>query len=203
MNNPYLIAEIGINHNGSLELAKQLISASKEAGFDAVKFQKRTIDIVYTQEFLNQYRESPFGTTQRDQKEGLEFSLDDYEEINSYCNDLGIDWGFSAWDVDSQKAMRRFNCVFNKLASPMLWSKDLINEIASEGRYTFVSTGMSTLDEIDKVVEIFRDHQCDFELMHTVSQYPLKQEDANLRCMSYSEIDMVAKLVIPDMSLAL
>ena len=183
MNNPYLIAEIGINHNGSLDIAKKLILTAKDAGFDAVKFQKRTVNIVYTQEFLDQYRESPFGDTQRAQKEGLEFSLDDYEEIDRFCKEIGIEWGFSAWDVESQRSMRRFDCAFNKLASPMLWNKELISEIASEGRYTFVSTGMSSLEEIDKVVQIFRDHECPFELMHTVSEYPLKQEDANLRCI--------------------
>ena len=183
MNDPYLIAEIGINHNGSLNIAKELILTAKDAGFDAVKFQKRTVNIVYTEEFLDQHRESPFGDTQRAQKEGLEFSLNDYEEIDSFCKEIGIEWGFSAWDVESQRAMRKFDCAFNKLASPMLWNKELISEIASEGRYTFVSTGMSSLEEIDNVVQTFRDHECPFELMHTVSEYPLKQEDANLRCI--------------------
>ena len=116
MNDPYLIAEIGINHNGSLDIAKKLILTAKDAGFDAVKFQKRTVNIVYTQEFLDQYRESPFGDTQRAQKEGLEFSLDDYEEIDRFCKEIGIELEFSAWDVESQRSMRRFDCAFNKLA---------------------------------------------------------------------------------------
>lgn len=179
----YLIAEIGINHNGSLDLAKQMISAAKRAGFDAVKFQKRTIDKVYTREFLDSPRESPWGTTQRDQKMGLEFSKEQYQDIDSYCKELGIGWSASAWDVDSQKFIREFDVPFNKVASAMLGHKPLLNEIASEKRKTFVSTGLSTLEEIDKVVEFFEKANCPYELMHCNSTYPMKDEDANLLCI--------------------
>jgi len=179
----FLIAEIGINHNGDLSVAKQLIDAAVDAGFDAVKFQKRTIDIVYTAEFLDTPRESPWGTTQRHQKEGLEFSAEDYREIDAYCKKMGIQWAASAWDMDAQIFLQQFNCTFNKVASPMLGHIPLLKLIASEGKKTFISTGMSTLEEIDTVVEIFRDANCPFELMHCNSTYPMKEEDANLLCI--------------------
>jgi N-acetylneuraminate synthase len=179
----FLIAEIGINHNGDISIAKRLIDEATDAGFDAVKFQKRTIDIVYTAEFLDSPRESPWGTTQRHQKEGLEFSTDDYREIDTYCRKKGIQWTASAWDLDAQIFLQQFNCAFNKVASPMLGHIPLLKLIASEGKKTFISTGMSTLVEIDAVVKIFKDAKCPFELMHCNSTYPMKEEDANLRCI--------------------
>lgn len=178
-----IIAEIGINHNGDLKIAKQLIDGAKLAGCDAVKFQKRTIELVYTKEELDKERQSPWGTTNREQKEGLEFSLDEYKEIDRYCREKEIAWFFSAWDVPSQQQMRIFNCLYNKVASPMLGYAELLKEIASEGKHTFISTGMSTFEEIDKAVQIFRDANCPFELMHCGSTYPMKNEDANLRMM--------------------
>jgi N-acetylneuraminate synthase len=179
----FLIAEIGINHNGDLAIAKQLIDAAAEAGFDAVKFQKRTIDVVYSKELLDGPRESPWGTTQREQKEGLEFSKDQYSEIDKYCKEKKIQWTASAWDVDSQDFIASFNVPFNKVASPMLGHKPLLNKIAAEGKLTYISTGMSTLEEIEQVVKLFRDKGCPFELMHCNSTYPMKEEDANLFCI--------------------
>ena len=179
----FLIAEVGINHNGDMQIAKQLIDSAAEAGFDAVKFQKRTIDKVYTSEFLDGPRESPWGTTQRDQKEGLEFSAAQYAEIDSYCKNKGVQWTASAWDIDAQSFLEKFSCSFNKVASPMLGHKPLLKQIASEGKKTFISTGMSTLDEIDVVVDLFRSLNCEFELMHCNSTYPMKDEDANLLCI--------------------
>ena len=179
----FLIAEIGINHNGDLGIAKQLIDAAVDAGFDAVKFQKRTIDVVYTKEFLDGPRESPWGTTQRDQKEGLEFTAEDYAEIDRYCKSKKIQWTASAWDVDAQLFLQKFNCTFNKVASPMLGHIPLLKLIASEKKKTFISTGMSTIEEIDAVVEIFKSANCPFELMHCNSTYPMKEEDANLLCI--------------------
>lgn len=179
----FLIAEIGINHNGSLDLAKQLIDAAKRAGFDAVKFQKRAIDKVYTQEFLDSPRESPWGTTQRHQKEGLEFSREQYQEIDRYCRNIGIQWSASAWDIDSQLFLQDFDLPFNKVASAMLGHKPLLREIIGEKRKTYISTGMSTLEEIDEIVDMFRSAACPFELMHCNSTYPMKDEDANLLCI--------------------
>jgi N-acetylneuraminate synthase len=179
----FLIAEIGINHNGDLAIAKQLIDAAAEAGFDAVKFQKRTIDKVYTQEFLDAPRESPWGSTQRAQKEGLEFSSQEYQEIDRYCSEKNLQWTASAWDMDAQVFLQQFKCSFNKVASPMLGHVPLLKLIASEGKKTFISTGMSTLEELDTVVKIFKDANCPFELMHCNSTYPMKEEDANLLCI--------------------
>ena len=179
----FLIAEIGINHNGDLAIAKQLIDAAADAGFDAVKFQKRTLDVVYSKELLDGPRESPWGTTQREQKEGLEFSKDQYEEIDRYCREREIQWTASAWDLDSQDFIASFNVSFNKVASPMLGHRPLLNKIAAEGKLTYISTGMSTLEEIEEVVKLFKDKNCPFELMHCNSTYPMKEEDANLSCI--------------------
>ena len=176
----FVIAEIGINHNGDLEIAKSLIKSAKEAGCDAVKFQKRAIDIVYTKEFLETLRESPWGKTQRAQKEGLEFNLEQYREIDRYCKELGIEWFASAWDLESQKFLKQFHCKYNKVASAMIVYEDLLKEIAAEKKHTFISTGMSSIQDVDRAVDIFRKAGCPFELMHCVSTYPMDDEDANL-----------------------
>ena len=176
----FVIAEIGINHNGSLEIAKQLISVAVSAGADAVKFQKRTIDLVYTKELLDSPRESQWGTTQRAQKEGLEFGLDGYKEIDSFCRSNKILWSASAWDIESQKFLRPFNLGFNKVASAMLPYTELLKVIAEEKRKTYISTGMSTTEMLDNAVEIFRKEDCPFELMHCISTYPMDEHDANL-----------------------
>ena len=175
-----VIAEIGINHNGEMAICKQLIDVAKDAGADCVKFQKRDINQVYTQEFLDSPRESQWGTTQREQKLGLEFSADEYQEIEDYCKEKSIEWFASAWDINSQKFLRQFNSKYNKVASAMIVYKELLVEIASEGKHTFISTGMTTYDDIQAAVDIFRKADCSFELMHTISTYPMKTEDANL-----------------------
>ena len=126
----FIIAEIGINHNGSVEIAKQLIGMAKDAGADAVKFQKRTIDLVYTKEMLDSPRESPWGTTQRAQKEGLEFGKKEYNEIDAYCKEKGIEWFTSAWDIESKKFLRQYDCKHNKIASAMIVYEDLLKEVA-------------------------------------------------------------------------
>jgi len=175
-----IIAEIGINHNGDMSICKELIDVAAESGCDAVKFQKRDINQVYTQEFLDSPRKSQWGTTQREQKLGLEFSVDEYQEIEDYCKEKGLEWFASAWDVNSQKFLRQFNSKYNKVASAMIVHTDLLKEIASEGKHTFISTGMTTYNDIQAAVGIFREADCSFELMHTVSTYPMKDEDANL-----------------------
>jgi len=175
-----VIAEIGINHNGDMAICKQLIDVAIESGANAVKFQKRNLDNVYTKEFLNAFRESPWGKTQREQKNGLEFSYDEYREIDKYCKEKSIEWFASAWDLDSQKFLQRFDCKYNKVASAMIVYEDLLKMIAKEGKHTFISTGMTKYDDINNAVNIFRDENCPFELMHTVSTYPMKEEHANL-----------------------
>lgn len=179
----FIIAELGINHNGDLNTAKELINSAIWAGCDAVKFQKRTVDKVYIQEFLDSPRESPWGKTQRAQKERLEFGQSDYEEIDTYCKAKGIYWFASAWDIGGQLFLRQFDLEHNKVASAMLVHVDLLKEIASEGKYTFISTGMSSISDIKQAVDIFSGANCPFELMHCVSTYPMNPADANLKCI--------------------
>jgi len=176
----FIIAEIGINHNGDMSICKKLIDAAVETGCNAVKFQKRDLDQVYTQEFLDSFRESPWGKTQREQKSGLEFNADEYQEIEDYCKERGIEWFASAWDLNSQKFLQQFDCKYNKIASAMIVYEELLKMVANEGKHTFISTGMTTYNDIQKAVDIFKKENCSFELMHTVSTYPMKDEDANL-----------------------
>ena len=177
----FFIAEIGINHNGSIDIAKKLIDVAVSAGCDAVKFQKRDVLKVYTKKTLDMPRESPWGTTTLDQKLGLELSLRDYEIINRYCKQKKIPWYVSCWDVGSQIQMQKFRTKYNKVASAMLVHKKLLETIAKEGKYTFISTGMSTMKDNEKAVKNFRKHKCPFELMHSHSSYPMPIEEANLR----------------------
>ena len=182
-----VIAEIGINHNGDMAIARQLVDIAALAGCDIVKFQKRTIDIVYSQEFLDSSRESPWGSTQRAQKEGLEFGQKEYAEIDSYCKARGIAWTASAWDIEAQKFLQQFKLSYNKVASAMLTNNDLLEEIASEKRMTFISTGMSNYQEIDSAAAVFKKHDCPFELLHCVSTYPMDPADANLKMIKALE----------------
>ena len=177
----FIVAEIGINHNGSVDIAKQLIDIAKSAGCDAVKFQKRTVSKVYSKESLDAPRESPWGTTTREQKLGLEFSIKDYKIIDNYCKKKKIPWFVSCWDIDSQIEMRKFNSKYNKVASAMLVHTKLLETIAEEKKHTFISTGMSSMREIENAIKIFKKHKCPFELMHSHSAYPMPQNEANLR----------------------
>ena len=178
-----VIAEVGINHNGDLKIAKQLIDLAKQTGCDAVKFQKRTIDIVYSREFLDSPRESPWGTTQRQQKEGIEFGQAEFDAIDAYCQEVGMDWFASAWDVPSQLFLRQYKLKYNKIASPMLTHADLLKVVAEEGKPTFISTGMSTYEEIAAAVQLFKSYNCPFVLMHCISEYPAQEKSLNLRCI--------------------
>jgi len=177
----FIAAEIGINHNGDIEIAKKLIDLAVSSGCDAVKFQKRTVNKVYSEEVLDGPRESPWGTTQREQKEGLEFSIADYKIIDKYCKQKNIQWYLSCWDIDSQIEMRKFKTKYNKVASAMLVHTKLLETIAQEGKHTFISTGMSTINDISKAIKIFKKYKCPFELMHSHSSYPMKIEEANLK----------------------
>jgi len=179
----FVTAEIGINHNGDIEIAKQLIDIAKTAGCDAVKFQKRTIDKVYSKEILDSPRESVWGITTRDQKLGLEFKENQYNIIDTYCKQKEIEWYASSWDIDSQLFLRKYNLKHNKVASAMITNRNLLEIIAEEEKYTFISTGMSTIDEIKEAIQIFKKHDCPFELQHSNSSYPMKIEEANLRCI--------------------
>ena len=184
MNKIFVISEIGINHNGDLDIAKKMIDKSVQAGADAVKFQKRDIDIVYSKEQLKKPRTSPFGTTEREQKEGLEFHEKEYDEINDYCKKKNIIWFSSAWDINSLKFLDKYDLKYNKIASAMLTDEIFLNEVAKRKKYTFISTGMSNFAMIDKAVEIFKSNNCSFELMHCISAYPFENEKANLNMIS-------------------
>ena len=177
---PYLIGEIGINHNGDLNIAKKLIKNAKECGFDSIKFQKRTIDIVYDKKTLDTPRESPWGKTTREQKFGLEFEKPEYDEIDKYCKEINIDWFASAWDIKSLEFLENYKLKFHKIASAMIVDKIFLHEVAKTKKHTFISTGMSTKEDIDTAISIFKKHNCSFEIMHCVSTYPMKIEDANL-----------------------
>ncbi|MBN2406665.1 MAG: N-acetylneuraminate synthase family protein [Elusimicrobia bacterium] len=179
----FIIAELGINHNGDINIAKELINIAKRNGCDAVKFQKRTIDVVYTKEMLDHYRESPWGTTQRAQKEGLEFGKKQYDEIDRYCKEIGIEWFASAWDIASLEFLRQYNLKYNKIASTMLTHMEFVEAVAAEGKKTFIATGMSTLEDIDRVVDVFKKKKCPFVLMHCVSVYPAADDELNLSCI--------------------
>lgn len=175
---PYLIAEIGINHNGDIEIARKLIDKAVEYGFDAVKFQKRTIEIVFTPEDLARPRESPFGTTNGDLKRGLEFGLAQYQEIDRYCREKKIHWFCSPWDEKSVDFLEQFKPVCYKIASACLTDSGLLRHIKATGRPIILSTGMSTIEEIDQAVEVLRGSE--LLLMHTTSTYPSKDHELNL-----------------------
>jgi len=180
----FIIAEIGTNHMGSLTIAKKIIDVSVNAGVDAVKFQKKDIENIYYKEFLDSSLDSPWGKTQREMRLHREFSLNDFKKIDKYCKSKKIPWFVSCWDTKSQLQMRKFRTKYNKVASAMLIHYDLLELIAQEKKYTFISTGMSTINEIKKAIKIFRKHKCPFELMHCNGAYPMPPEEANLLCIS-------------------
>ena len=179
----FITAEIGINHNGDIEIAKKIIDIAKKCGCDAVKFQKRTVEKVYSKETLDSPRDSPWGKTTREQKLGLEFNKNEYDEIDAYCKEKKIEWFASAWDIDSQLFLGNYQLKYNKIASAMLTSVELLNIVAEEKKHTFISTGMSTIDQISHAVKIFKNSDCPFELMHSNSSYPMKPNEANLLCI--------------------
>lgn len=179
-NNCKIIAEIGINHNGDLTIAKKLIESAKKSGFDAVKFQKRNIETVYTKAELDKPRESPWGRTTREQKDGLEFGKKEYDEINNYCESLKIQWFASAWDTKSLNFLDNYNLKYQKVASAMITNIEFLESLSKRKKYTFISTGMSDFKVIDKAVEIFNKNDCKFELMHSVSAYPCPEDQLNL-----------------------
>ena len=180
----FITAEIGTNHVGSIDIAKKIIDVAVETGCDAVKFQKKDVENIYSKEFLDSYLESPWGTTQRSMRLNREFSLERFKEIDDYCRTKKIEWYVSCWDTKSQIEMRQFNTKYNKVASAMLTHEKLLHLIAEERKYTLISTGMSTIDDVEKAVNIFKKYDCPFELMHTNSSYPSTLDEANLYVIS-------------------
>ena len=177
----FITAEIGTNHMGDIEIAKKIIDVAVDVGCDAVKLQKKNVEKIYTKKFLDSQLESPWGTTQREMRLHREFSEKEFKQIDQYCKKRKIQWFVSSWDIDSQISMRRFKTKFNKVASAMLVHEKLLETIAEECKPTFISTGMSTMKEIEKAVKIFRKYRCHFELMHSTSSYPLNPKEANLK----------------------
>ena len=184
MNNPFIIAEIGINHNGDIKIAKKLIDMAKEAGCDAVKFQKRTLEICISKSEWKKPRETPWGDmTYFEYKQRLEFGKSEYDEIAQYCEDKDIVWFASAWDLESQSFLRQYRLKYNKVASPMLTNIPLLEMISMEKKITFISTGMSTPEQIENATGIFSENHCPFIVLHCVSTYPCRDEDCNLLYM--------------------
>jgi len=180
---PFIVAEIGINHNGDVNLAKKLIDMAVFAGCDAVKFQKRTIELVYTPEELAKERESPFGTTNGDLKRGLEFGEKEYQEIDRYCKERGIIWFASPWDVRSVDFLEKFNVPCYKIASPCLTDDELLKYVKSKGKPIILSTGMSTEEEIKRAVKILGEKN--LVVLHCTSTYPSKLEELNLKVINW------------------
>lgn len=177
----FIIGEIGTNHTGSVEIAKKIIDIAVSAGTDAVKFQKKNPEKIYTKKFLDSFLESPWGTTQREMRIHREFSEKQFKEIDKYCKLKKIPWYVSCWDIESQLQMRKFKTKYNKIASAMIIHNKLLETVAKEKKYTFISTGMSTMKDIKKAVNIFKKYNCPFELLHCHSAYPMPPEEANLR----------------------
>ena len=177
----FIVAEAGINHNGRVRIAKKLIKIAADNDCNAVKFQKKNVEKIYNKEFLDAHLESPWGTTQREMRLHREFSDSQFKEIAKCCKKNNIDWFVSCWDTESQHTMRKFKTKYNKVASAMLTHTKLLELIAEEKKYTFISTGMSTLKQIDNAIKIFKKFKCPFELMHSHSAYPMPLEEANLK----------------------
>ncbi|MGD0225692.1 MAG: N-acetylneuraminate synthase family protein [Terriglobia bacterium] len=178
----YVVAEIGINHNGDLDLVKRLISVAHVAGCDAVKFQKRTVDVVYSPEELARPRESPFGTTNGDLKRGLEFGVDEYREIDRYCHEVKVPWFASCWDEESVDLIDQFNPPCYKIASATLTDDNLLRHTRNKGKPIILSTGMSTVEQIDHALEVLGTK--DLVLLHACSTYPAHYEELNLRAIA-------------------
>lgn len=182
MSDVFIIGEIGINHNGSVETAKRIIDIAADAGCDAVKFQKRTPDICVPEKQKNVMRDTPWGPmTYLDYKHKIEFGQAEYNEISSYCTIKSIEWFASAWDIGSQYFLQQYKLKFNKIASAMLTNNDLLEAVAAEGKQTFISTGMSNIDQIDNAINIFRKHKCPFTVMACTSTYPCEVDECNVR----------------------
>jgi N-acetylneuraminate synthase len=182
---PFLIAEIGINHNGSIKLAKQLIDLAKKYNFNAVKFQKRDLDICIPEDQKNKIRSTPWGEmTYLEYKQRVEFGEKEFREIDSYCKKIKIQWFCSAWDTKSLSFLKKFNAKYNKVASAMITNRPLLKLIAQEKKLTFISTGMSNMKDIDYAVKIFKKNKCNFVLMHCVSNYPCQEKDLNLNLIT-------------------
>ncbi len=181
----YIIAEIGINHNGSLETAKKLIDIAAIAGCDAVKFQKRNPDVCVPEHQKSVMRDTPWGQmTYLDYKYKVEFEKREYDIIDEYCKEKNIAWSASPWDLDSLKFLMGYDIPFIKIPSAMITNEELMRASAATGKKIIFSTGMSTMEEIDQAVEWMNEENTPFSLLHCNSTYPAPLEDLNLSCIS-------------------
>jgi len=184
MNKTYIIAEIGINHNGDLDIAKKLIDVAAVSGCDAVKFQKRNPDVCVPDHQKNVMRDTPWGTmTYLQYKYRMEFEKQEYDQIDAYCRDKSIDWSASPWDMDSLDFLLQYDMPFIKIPSAMITNEELMRASASTGKKVIFSAGMSSLDEVDEAVRWMREESADFALLHCNSSYPAPIEDLNLSCI--------------------
>jgi N-acetylneuraminate synthase len=180
----FIIEEIGINHNGDLDIAKKLIDAAVIAGCDAVKFQKRTPDVCVPELQKSVMRDTPWGRmSYLDYRHRMEFGKNEFDAIDEYCKSRKMKWFASVWDAESLDFLESYRTGYYKIPSAMLCNSRLLQAVASAGEYTFISTGMSSMAEVDNAVRIFREQSCPFELMHCVSTYPMENRDANLKCI--------------------
>ena len=178
----FIIGEIGINHNGDLKIAKDLILLAKKVGFDAVKFQKRTPNITTPKSKAELMRDTPWGKiTYLEYKKKIEFERKEFDEINKFCKKINIIWFASPWDVKSNNFLKKYKLKFNKVASPMLTNIKLVEAIAKQKKFTFISTGMSKMKDIETAVKIFKKNRCKYSIMHCVSAYPCNDQDLNLK----------------------
>lgn len=174
----YVIAEIGINHNGDINLAKELIDMAQTSGCDAVKFQKRTVEEVYSTEELDKPRESPWGTTTREQKHGIEFNITQYKELEEYSNEKGLDFIVSCWDLDSlQEVEDNLNVKYHKVASALATDRDFLEALHHTGKPIILSTGMCTDEQVDAALKILKHTEY---VLACTSTYPTKEEEVNL-----------------------
>ena len=177
----FIIAEIGINHNGSIDLTKKLIDAAVDCGCDAVKFQTRTLETVIPRDMWHIKKETPWGIIDYiDYKKRIELKHEDYHKIDAYCKEKNIKWFSSAWDLDSQLFLRDFDLEYNKIASPMLSYIPLLEEVANERKMTFISTGGHTLKDIDLAVNLFEEKKTPYVIMHCINIYPCPDDKLNL-----------------------
>ena len=177
----FLIAEIGINHNGDLNLAKKLILLAKKVGFDAVKFQKRNPDVTTPEHKKKQLRDTIWGQiSYLEYKKKIEFGRREFDQIDSFCKKNQIIWFASPWDIESNNFLKKYKLKYNKVASPMITNLKLLEHIAKEKKYTFISTGMCKMKDVEIAVKIFKKNKCKFSLLHCVSSYPCNDEDLNL-----------------------
>jgi len=183
--NTFLIAEIGINHNGDVKNAFKLIDLAKDCGFDSVKFQKRTPEITTPKSKANDLRDTPWGKiTYLDYKKKIEFGKKEFDQIDKYCRKKDIIWFASPWDIPSNNFLKKYNLKYNKIASPMLTNHKLLEHVSKQKKFTFISTGMSQMSDVVKAVNIFKKNKCKFSILHSVSDYPSEEKDLNLNLIN-------------------